>query len=88
MTSESNARIFGYEIQHIFPREIINGSVQNEAIVRFLTSIGFDIEGKSNKIALLINATTRDAILHGPEHIRAAFLDSGFCSCARLTGRG
>ena len=69
---ESNARIFGYQIQHIFPTQIFDAKNVTDEILaakELLDSIGFNLEGRSNKIPLLINSTMRDAFLNEPASV-------------------
>jgi hypothetical protein len=76
---DENVRVFGFEIQHIFPSEIWSGTSQEAIAARaLLQSLGFDAEARGNKIALLRNAATRDALLGGPPDILQAFKDAGF----------
>lgn len=72
-------RIFGFEIQHIIPEQVLTGTTPDAVAARaFLQSIGFNVEGRGNKVALLIDPDTRAAIMVGPEGIRAAMASAGF----------
>ena len=72
-------RVFGFEIQHLFPNAIISeDSVPAENARLLLSSIGFDVEWRGNKMPLLINPFTRDAILAAPEAVRQVFVKAGF----------
>jgi Ca2+-binding RTX toxin-like protein len=74
-----NGRIFGFETQHIFALAIASLDTEAaEAAEALLVSIGFNVEGTDNKIALLIDPTTRDAVLNGPPDIAVAFVEAGF----------
>jgi len=75
--ADENVRIFGFEIQHIFPNELLTNPEAAEGRA-FLQSIDFDFEARGNKIALLRTAETRDALLDGPPDILQAFRDAGF----------
>ena len=45
-------RVFGFEIQHLFPNEIISGdTVPAENARNLLSSIGFDVEWRGNKMS-------------------------------------
>lgn len=69
-------RLFGFETQHIFALAIASlGTDAAEAAEALLASIGFNLEGIDNKIALLIDPTTRDAVLNGPPDIAVAFVE-------------
>src|SRR5262245_34222635 len=76
MAGEDNAIIFGYEIQHEFPSEIWSspGAADARAL---LDSVGFDKEAIGNKVALLRNAETRDALQSGPPEVLEAFEKAG-----------
>jgi hypothetical protein len=57
MSNTFRGRVLGYEIQHIFPSEIM-ASITPEALKAkaVLAKISFNIDARSNKIALLIRA--------------------------------
>lgn len=55
-------RLFGFEIHHLFPKEIVSGSGADAVRTReFLANLGFDIEGRGNKIPLLLSSKVRVA---------------------------
>ena len=75
----TRARQLGYEIQHIFASEIgTQDSTKAEAARELLLNVDFDLESRSNKIALLRDPATRDAIANAPPEVRAALAAAGF----------
>jgi hypothetical protein len=74
-----NTRIFGFEIQHIFPTAILTeDSAAALAARKLLAVIGFNTESRGNKIGELITPETANAILNGSAAAKQALLDSGF----------
>lgn len=54
-----NTRIFGFEIQHIFPTAILTQNTPEAMAVRkLLADIGFNTESRGNKIGELITQGT------------------------------
>jgi Ca2+-binding RTX toxin-like protein len=60
--ADDNAIIYGYEIQHKLASEIWTSRESKEAR-DLLTSLGFKPEDRSNKLALLRDPGTRDALM-------------------------
>lgn len=55
MTEFFRGRFFGYEIQHIFPEQILNRLTEDARRADdFLNSIGFDIQARGNKFPTLL----------------------------------
>jgi hypothetical protein len=70
-------RYLGYEIQHIFMEEILNGLTTEARDAKLLLAeIGFDIQSRGNKIALFRSRDTLDALKNTPSNIQDAFFDS------------
>ena len=81
MSDPQRARFLGYEIQHIFAQEILTrNSDEARAARTLLTDIGFDLESRSNKIALLRSPETRDALANAPSELQQVFVEAGFGS--------
>src|SRR5262249_31235044 len=79
MSDWIRGRIFGFEIQHIIPSEVMSSTTAAAVKARqFLASVGFDVESRGNKIALLISTATRNALLAAPQAVRDAFTNAGF----------
>ena len=74
-----NTRIFGFEIQHIFPTAILTENTPEAMAARaLLADIGFNTESRGNKIGELITPETAAAILNGSQAAQQALLDAGF----------
>ena len=74
-----NTRIFGFEVQHIFPTAILTQKMPEAMAARkLLADIGFNTESRGNKIGELITQETADAILNGSKAAQQALLDAGF----------
>ncbi len=71
MSQDPRNRILGVEVQHIFVTAI-ETRISDEAdrARAFLQSIGFDLESRSNKVALLARVNVRDAILNAPDEVQ------------------
>jgi hypothetical protein len=71
MSDPVRQRFLGYEINHIFASEIAT-SLGADAVKAYqlLQSIGFDLESRSNKIALLRSPETLAAIADAPASIQ------------------
>ena len=69
-----------FEIQHLFPSEIRSNTSDANAVRanQFLVDVGFDLESRGNKMALLATPAMRDALLNAPEAVQQAFRDAGF----------
>jgi hypothetical protein len=79
MSNTFRGRVLGYEIQHIFPNEIMTSQNPNAIKAKaVLAKITFNLEARSNKIALLINPGTLDSINASSLEIQKVFLDAGF----------
>jgi hypothetical protein len=76
-TTVDNGRINGVEVHHEIPTQVMTeDSDAARAARKLLNEIGFNTESKANKIALPINAETRDKIASSPA-MKQAFLDAG-----------
>jgi hypothetical protein len=79
MAEIERGRTFGFEVQHIFPNEILTSpspaAMQARAL---LSAIGFNLESRGNKIALLISSATRDVIESAPAAVKQALTTAGF----------
>lgn len=74
-----NIRIFGFEVQHIFPTAILTQNAPAAMAARkLLADIGFNTESRGNKIGELTTQETADAILNGSKAAQQALLDAGF----------
>ena len=76
MSQDPRNRILGVEVQHIFVTAI-ETRISDEAdrARAFLQSIGFDLESRSNKVALLARVNVRDAILNAPDEVQQVHVD-------------
>ncbi len=78
--ADDQLTIFGYEIHHLFPREIITGmnDARVDAARALLNSINFNIEFRGNKIPLLRNPDTISSINQGPASVVNVLKQAGF----------
>ncbi|WNZ54044.1 hypothetical protein QT397_02005 (plasmid) [Microbulbifer sp. MKSA007] len=52
-------RLFGFEAQHIIPKEAISGTTDEAKLAReLLNSINFNVEARANKMMLFISSDT------------------------------
>ncbi|MGL5838596.1 MAG: hypothetical protein ACRCY3_08865, partial [Sphingorhabdus sp.] len=77
MSEDPRNRILGVEVQHIFVSEIANSDSAARGYA-LLQSINFNLESRSNKVALLARNNVRDAILNAPNAVQEVFIDAGF----------
>lgn len=72
-----NGRINGVEVNHKIPTQVLTeNSPEAEKASALLGDVGYDTEAAANKIALAINAETRDKLASSPA-VKQAFLDAG-----------
>ncbi|MEM5585778.1 calcium-binding protein [Roseibium sp. AS2] len=72
-------RLFGFEANHIIPKEAISGtSLQALAARDLLNDINFNVEARANKMMLFISDAARDAVLAAPDAVQNVFKDAGF----------
>ncbi len=72
-----NGRLFGAETQHMIPMAIKTDPRALDGRL-LLQGIGFDLEARANKKLLLVNPSTRDAILAAPQSVQNVFRKAGF----------
>ena len=69
MSTLQRKRWLRFEIQHIFVSELGKGDFSKPAR-DLLAEVGFNLESRGNKMALLSSPESRDAIRNAPQNVQ------------------